>query len=336
MSNNKPLVWLALIVAFILSVWLAIVVGKYEISWPIILDVIFQTNFFIDNQSTEFQAIHNVIWQIRLPRLLGAIVIGAGLAVAGAAYQSMFRNPLVSPDILGVSAGAGLGAVIGIVSKQAIFITQALAFSGGLIAVFLVYLIAKNIKNRDPLLVLVLAGVAISAFITALISLIAVLSDPYSELLSITFWLLGGIGGTSLSEIVTVLPLVFIAFIPLIVYSWRINVLSLPEDEARALGLDVVRLRLLLIVCATLITSSVVSFAGIVAWVGLLIPHAARMLIGSDFTKLLPTSILLGATFMLITDTMARSISFIELPLGVITSIFGAPFFVLLLARSAR
>lgn len=336
MHNNKYIVWLSMCLILFLAFWAALLIGKYSIDWRTAVDIVLQTSFFTHENTADYQTTHNVIWQIRMPRVIGAIVIGAGLAVAGASYQSMFRNPLVSPDILGVSAGAGLGAVIGIVTKQSVLLTQLFAFIGGVGAVYLVYAVAKRIKYRDPLLVLVLAGVAISAFITAFISLISVLSDPYSELLSITFWLLGGLGGANIFEILKALPLILLALIPLFVYSWRINILSLPEDEAKSLGLDVKKLRITLIICATLITSSVVSFAGIVAWVGLLIPHAARLLIGSDFTRLLPASMLLGAIFMLFTDTLARSISFMELPLGVITSILGAPFFVMLLLRSSR
>ncbi len=277
-----------------------------------------------------------VLWNLRLPRILAALLIGACLAGAGTAYQGMFRNPLVSPDILGVSAGAGLGAVLGIFFSLSLLWVQLLAFLGGLLAVLLVYLLAQQVRRHDPVLVLVLAGVALSTLLGASISLLKILADPYSQLPSITFWLLGGLNGISPADLAGAVPLMALALLPLWLLRWRINLLSLSDEEAAALGLNVLQTRLVLIVAATLMTAGAVAISGIIGWVGLIVPHVARLLVGAEFSRLLPVSLLLGAAFLLLTDTLARSVAGIELPLGVVTAFVGAPCFLLLLARTGR
>lgn len=277
-----------------------------------------------------------VLWNLRLPRILAALLIGACLAGAGTAYQGMFRNPLVSPDILGVSAGAGLGAVLGIFFSLSLLWVQLLAFLGGLLAVLLVYLLAQLVRRHDPVLVLVLAGVALSTLLGASISLLKILADPYSQLPSITFWLLGGLNGISPADLAGAAPLMALALLPLWLLRWRINLLSLSDEEAAALGLNVLQTRLVLIVAATLMTASAVAISGIIGWVGLIVPHVARLLVGAEFSRLLPVSLLLGAAFLLLADTLARSVAGIELPLGVVTAFVGAPCFLLLLARTGR
>lgn len=277
-----------------------------------------------------------VLWNLRLPRILAALLIGACLAGAGTAYQGMFRNPLVSPDILGVSAGAGLGAVLGIFFSLSLLWVQLLAFLGGLLAVLLVYLLAQQVRRHDPVLVLVLAGVALSTLLGASISLLKILADPYSQLPSITFWLLGGLNGISPADLAGAAPLMALALLPLWLLRWRINLLSLSDEEAAALGLNVLQTRLVLIVAATLMTAGAVAISGIIGWVGLIVPHVARLLVGAEFSRLLPVSLLLGAAFLLLTDTLARSVAGIELPLGVVTAFVGAPCFLLLLARTGR
>lgn len=280
--------------------------------------------------------VDQVFWHLRLPRILAAIVIGAGLSAAGAAYQGMFRNPLVSPDILGVSAGAGLGAVLGIFLGQSMLVIQLLAFVTGLMMVTLVCGVAKLSRRGDPVLSLVLVGLALSALCGAGISLFKLLADPYSQLPSITFWLMGGLSGISLHDVVITLPALLLGLLPLMLMRWRMNLLSLPDDEAKTLGLDVARTRLLFIACATLLTAAAVSLAGIIGWLGLVVPHIARLLVGPDFRRLLPCSMLTGASLLLLTDTLARSMTTIEIPLGILTSCLGAPFFVLLLIRGER
>ncbi|SMC83041.1 FecCD family ABC transporter permease [Primorskyibacter flagellatus] len=274
-----------------------------------------------------------VVWNIRLPRVAAALLVGAALAAAGASYQALFRNPLVSPDILGVSAGAGLGAVAGIFLSLPVAAIQATAFAGGMVAVGFVTLVAALVQNTDRTLTLVLIGVVIGALAGAATSLLKVTADPYDQLPAITFWLLGSLAATTTEDILPALPMVLIGLVPLALLRWRINVLSLGDEEARALGIEVARTRFLVIASATMITASVTALAGVVGWVGLVIPHIARMLVGPGFGRLLPASILIGASYLLIVDTLARTIAQVEVPLGILTAVIGAPFFVWLLAR---
>ena len=277
-----------------------------------------------------------VVWSLRLPRVLAGLLVGAALSAAGAAFQAMFRNPLVSPDILGVSSGAGLGAALAILAGFSLLRVQALAFLGGLAAVGVVYQVAGRVRRHDPVLVLVLAGVAVGTLFSAGTSLVKVLADPSVQLPAITFWLLGGLQAVTPGDLVRAAPLVAVGLVPMLLLRWRVNLLTLADEEAAALGVDVPRLRLVLIVSATLMTAAAVSIAGVVGWVGLLVPHAARLLVGPEFSRLLPASLLLGAAFVVAADTLARTAVGIELPLGVLTAFVGAPVFLWLLARTGR
>ena len=277
-----------------------------------------------------------IVWNIRLPRVAAALLVGAALAAAGASYQALFRNPLVSPDILGVSAGAGLGAVAGIFLSLPVAAIQASAFVGGMAAVGFVTLVASAVRNTDRTLTLVLIGVVIGALARAATSLLKVMADPYDQLPAITFWLLGSLAAITAEDILPALPMVLVGLVPLALLRWRINVLSLGDEEARALGIEAGRTRFLVIAAATLITASVTALAGVVGWVGLVIPHIARMLVGPGFGRVLPASVLIGAGYLLIVDTLARTIAQIEVPLGILTAVIGAPFFVWLLARGRR
>jgi iron complex transport system permease protein len=277
-----------------------------------------------------------VVWNIRLPRVLAAMLVGAALAAAGASYQVLFRNPLVSPDILGVSSGAALGAVCGIFLSLPVVAIQGFAFAGGLGAVMLVIFVAQAVRGVDQTLVLVLTGVVMGALAGAATSLLKVMADPYDQLPAITFWLLGSLASTTGPDLGPVLPAVAVGLVPLVLLRWRINLLSLGDDEARALGVDAPRLRLLVIAAATLITASVVAIAGVVGWVGLVIPHIARMIVGPSFATLLPVSAILGAGYLLLVDTLCRTLALTEIPLGILTAVIGAPFFLYLLARGRR
>ena len=277
-----------------------------------------------------------VVWNLRLPRIAAGLLVGMALSVAGAAYQGMFRNPLVSPDILGVSAGAGLGAAIAILHGLPLTVVQACAFGGGLLAVGCVYAVAARVRHHDPVLVLVLAGVAVGTLFAAGISLAKVLADPSVQLPSITFWLLGGLSAVTPGDLVVAAPLMLCGLAPVWLLRWRVNLLTLADDEAQAMGINVTRLRLVLVVSATLVTAAAVSVAGSVGWIGLVIPHAARLLVGPEFSRLLPASGVLGASFLIAADTLARSIAAVELPLGILTAIVGAPVFLWLLASSGR
>jgi iron complex transport system permease protein len=277
--------------------------------------------------------IDTVLFEVRLPRVLAAVLVGAALAGAGAAYQTLFRNPLVSPDILGVSTGAGLGAVLGIFLSLPVIGIQLAAFAMGLATVALVYAVASVVHGRDPILVLVLAGVVVGSLAGAAISLMKILADPYDQLPAIVFWLLGSFSALRKQEVWATLPMVLIGLLPLLLLRWRINVLSLGDEEAKALGVEAGRLRLAVIAAATLMTASVVAISGVIGWVGLVIPHIARMTVGPSFDRLLPTAMLMGASYLLLVDTLARTMARIEVPIGILTAILGAPFFLWLLMR---
>ena len=280
--------------------------------------------------------IDTVLFAIRLPRILAALLVGAALAAAGAVYQGLFRNPLVSPDILGVSAGAGLGAALGIFLSLPIVAIQGLAFGFGLGTVALVYLVATAVRGHEPALVLVLAGVVLGALAGACLSLVKILADPYDQLPAITFWLLGSLASVRPEDIWASLPMVLISLVPVVLLRWRMNVMSLGDEEAAALGSDPRRLRLVFVIAATMMTAAVVAIAGIVGWVGLVIPHIARLLVGPNFNRLLPVAMIAGGGYLLLIDLLARTIAATETPLGVLTAIVGAPVFIWLLASGRR
>ncbi len=312
----------------VLVIWAASV-GAYSITINEAGDAFWR---FIFGGTSQSQ-VDTVLFSVRLPRICAAVLVGAALAAAGAAYQGLFRNPLVSPDILGVSTGAGLGAVLGIFLSLPVSLIQLSAFAFGMLTVAIVYFIGNLVRGREPTLVLVLAGVVVGSLAGAVISLLKVLADPYDQLPAIVFWLLGSLSSIRSDDIYSSAPLVILALVPLFLLRWRINVLSLGDEEANALGVDSGKLRLLVIIAATLMTASVVAIAGVVGWVGLVIPHLARMLVGPNFDRMLPASMLMGGSYLLLVDTLARTIAPIEVPLGVLTAIIGAPFFLWLLAR---
>lgn len=280
--------------------------------------------------------IDTILFQIRLPRVLAAALVGGALAAAGASYQTLFRNPLVSPDILGVSAGAGFGAVLGILLSLPVIAIQGLGFLTGLITVVIVYALARTLRSQNEVLVLVLAGIVVGALAGAGISLVKILADPYNQLPAITFWLLGSLSGIKASDVWGVAPLVTVGLVPLVLLRWRIGVLSLGDDEARALGVNVAFVRTVVIAAATLVTAAAVSVSGVIGWIGLMIPHMVRPLVGPRYDRVLPASVLMGAAFLVLVDTLARSAARIEIPLGLLTALIGAPIFVWLLARGRR
>jgi iron complex transport system permease protein len=277
-----------------------------------------------------------IVLEIRGPRIVAALAVGAALGMAGAAYQNVFRNPLVSPDILGVSSGCALGAVVGILGGLPLAATQALSFAGGLAAAGLVLAVGSLVRGHDRVLTLVLTGVVVGSLFAAGVAFAKAIADPYNQLPAITFWLLGSFGGILPRDLAIALPLMLIGAAPLALLRWRVNLLALPDDDARALGVDVPKLRFGVVAAATLLTSAAVAIAGVIGWVGLVVPHAARMLAGPAFARVLPLSALLGAGFMLLVDTLCRTLAQAELPPGVVTAIVGTPVFIALLAASSR
>lgn len=274
-----------------------------------------------------------VLFSVRLPRILGAALTGAALSAAGAAYQNLFRNPLVSPDILGVSAGAGLGAVLAILAGLPVVLVELSGFLGGTLAVVLVALVARSLRAHGDVLVLVLAGIVVGSLASAAVSLVKIVADPYQQLPIITYWLLGSLAGIRAEDVAVVAPTVLVGLVPLFLLRWRIGVLSLGEDDARALGVDVRKTRVVVIASATLITAAVVAVSGVVGWIGLMVPHTARLLVGNRFDRLLPASILLGAVFTVVVDTVARIAARIEIPIGILTALIGGGLFVWLLTH---
>ncbi|WP_028930699.1 FecCD family ABC transporter permease [Pseudonocardia asaccharolytica] len=273
-----------------------------------------------------------IVAQVRLPRIIGAVLVGAGLAAAGAGYQSMFRNPLVSPAILGVSAGAGFGAALGLLAELPWPAIQAMAFVFGLVAAALALTIAR-LLGRGSTVVLVLAGVVVSTLFQAFISITQFMANPEDTLPSITFWLMGGLGRIRSEDLIGAAVLIVICLAALYTVRWPVTVLAAGSDEASTLGVNRALTWAVVIGASTLLTATAVSLAGIVGWVGLVVPHLARMIVGPSFDRLLPAAVLMGAGFLVLVDDVARSASTMELPLGVLTAVIGAPFFVLLLAR---
>ena len=321
-------------VLLLVALALAFMVGRYPIGVTDVLTVI--GGKLIGRSGDVPGAVESVVLQVRGPRVLAAVLVGAALAVAGTAFQGLFRNPLVSPDILGASSGAALGAVVGIFFSLGLFGIQALAFAGGLAAVGAVYAIGSSMRARDPILVLVLTGVVIGALLGAGVGLVKYLADPYNQLPAMTFWLLGSLAATGPADLLPLLGPVAIGTAVLIALRWRMNVMSLPDEEARALGVSTGPLRVAIVAAATLVTAASVATSGIVGWVGLVVPHLARALVGPDFARLIPTAAILGAGYLLAIDTLARTASSVEIPLGILTAVIGTPFFIWLLTGMQR
>lgn len=276
------------------------------------------------------QTITTIVFEIRLPRIIGAFVVGAALAMAGSAFQGIFKNPLVSSDLLGVSNGAGFGAALAILLSGLNVVTQIFAFVFGLISVSITYLISKSYKNGG-ILVLVLSGVAISAFFGALVSAVKFVADPDDKLPEIVYWLMGSLASITVDKLIMISVPIIIGGVVLMLLRWRINLLSMGDEEAQALGLNPSRTRLVVIAACTLLTSAAVSISGIIGWLGLVIPHMTRMIVGPDNKILIPASLSLGASFLLLIDNISRAVISIEIPIGILTAVIGVPIFLYLL-----
>ncbi len=275
----------------------------------------------------------SVVMNIRMPRILLSMFVGAGLAVAGASFQSLFSNPLATPDTLGVATGASFGAVLALLFTKNILVVQIAALVMGLLALGCTCLISR-INGKSTILMVVLGGMVVSSLFNALISLVKYVADPQDDLPAITYWLMGSMSRATYKGLLVGVPLIIAGILILYLLRWRLNILSLPEDECQSLGVDVKKMRLLVMFASTLITASCVSLCGQVGWVGLLIPHAARMLYGSDNRKVIPVSIALGSSFMVFMDTASRAATAAEIPVSILTAIIGAPFFIILLWKT--
>ncbi len=317
-----------LLVVFIVVFFGSFMLGQYPIMPDELIRIV--ASRFMDIQQTWPDAAENVVFQIRLPRVVAAGLIGASLAVAGVSYQGMFQNPMVSPGILGASNGAGCGAAIAIVAGFSYYAISFMAFVFGLGAVFLAYGISRASKI-NPVLAMILAGMLISALFGSITSFVKLIADTNSALPAITYWLMGSLVSIKPEDVAFAIGPIIIGMVPLYLLRWRINLLTVGEEEALSMGVDTTRLRLLVIVCATLLTSISVAISGVIGWIGLVIPHFCRMIFGFDYRRLIPTNVLFGATFLIVVDNVARLATTAEIPIGILTSFIGAPIFVYLI-----
>jgi len=331
MAEHEISTTLLLIIPLIFLFFISFLLGRYPISPQDVIMAISSKLFFFN--STLSPTLNAILFQIRLPRILAAMMVGAALSVAGASFQGLFKNPLVSPDKLGVSAGAGFGAALAILFSASAIMIQFSAFIFGLIAVSLTYFMGRSFKGTS-ILTLVLCGIAIESFFAALLSLAKYVADPYGQLQTIVFWIMGSLAAVTNQQVLIISLPIIIGTTILLLIRWRINVISMGEEEAQTLGIDIKKLQAIIIVCCTVITASAVSICGIIGWIGLVMPHVARMIMGPDHKSLLPASIILGAFFLLLIDNVARTITTVEVPLGILTAIIGAPFFLYLLIKS--
>lgn len=304
--------------------------GRYPISpaelLGIFLSKIFPIKqFWIDQMET-------VLFNVRLPRIMLACLVGCSLSTAGASYQGIFQNPMAAPDILGATAGAAFGAALAILSEGNYLVIMLSAFFSSLLTVAIVYLVSKKAKG-SKVLGLILSGIVVSSLFSAGTSFIKLVADPTDQLPAITYWLMGSLSGATKKAVGMALIPMALGLVPLFLVRWRINVLTLGDEEARTMGVNATRLRLAIIICATLVTAASVSVSGMIGWVGLVVPHLSRRLVGNNYRRLIPASMLVGAIFMLIVDNVSRNLLQTEIPLGILTAFVGAPFFVYLITR---
>jgi iron complex transport system permease protein len=321
-----------LIVLPFLLLFLSLFVGRLDVGPGDVLRIVAAQLFPVQRSWPE--SVEIIVVQIRLPRALMAMCVGAGLSISGAAFQGMFRNPLVSPDVLGVSAASGFGAALAILLSRSALELQIIAFAFGLVGVAITYTLAR-VYQTTSVLMLVLSGVVVAAFFSALLSGAKFVADPENKLPAITYWLLGSFNAATLRTIAIVVPAIAAGTIGLLLVSWKLNLLSMGDEEAKALGVRTEWLKAAIVVCATLITAAAVSTCGVIGWVGLVMPHVARTLAGPDHRRLLPAALSVGASYVLVIDTIARTAAAVEIPIGILTAIVGAPYFAYLLRRTS-
>lgn len=312
---------------------LAVCAGKYSVSPQESIQILARRLFGLPCALPEMT--QNVVMGLRVPRILASVVVGAALSMSGAAYQGIFKNPLVSPEFLGVSSGASIGAALAILLSLTTVFISLFAFIGGVAAVLLTVSIPALIKNRSNIM-LVLSGIIVGSALSSVFGFIKYTADPDTQLASITYWTMGSFSYIKLSELFVILAVIAVPAVILVLLSWWIDVLSLGEDEARSLGANVKLVRGLVIACATLLTAGCVCIAGVIGWVGLIIPHFGRLLVGPSNRRLIPFCGLAGGLFMLLVDTLTRTIGVSEMPVSILTGIIGAPFYCWLLFRQRR
>ena len=316
-------------ILLLIGIFVSMSLGRYSNNPMEVLNVFYYKAGFGNPPDPNMESI---VFYVRMPRIIASIMIGAMLSISGAVYQGVFKNPLISPDLLGVSSGASVGAALAIMLGTSLAQRQIMAFVGGLIAVYLTTSIPKLFKNRNNMM-LVLSGIIVSGFFCSVLAIMKFVAEEETELASIVFWQMGSMAKVLGREIIAIAPVFIVCTSILLLLSWRINILSFGDLEAKTLGINISQIRGIIIICASLLTASSVSISGTVGWVGLVIPHLGRLSIGTDNAKVVPITVVMGALFMLVIDTLARTVSTVEIPLSILTGFVGAPLFAYLLYK---
>lgn len=316
----------ALLALFLLS----FVMGRYGVPLGQVVRILLSGVLPLEQTWTDNMAI--AVLNVRLPRILLACLVGCGLSAAGTGYQTVFQNPMAAPDILGASSGACFGAALAIMTGQSAVMITVFAFLASLISVALVYLVGNHTRG-NRVVNLLLAGIMVGSLFSACTSYIKLVADPTNQLPQITYWLMGSLSGTRMGTVRFAAVCMAVGLVPLLLLRWRMNLLTLSPDEARAMGVHTDRLRLAVILSSTVLTAAAVSVSGMIGWVGLVIPHLSRRIVGSDCRRLMPMACLFGAAFLLLVDNMARCLTATEIPIGILTAFVGAPFFIYLMVK---
>lgn len=334
-ARHANLVIFGLAVFMVLAVGVSLMLGRYPIEPAQAIGMLVNAIPGVNLEQTWTDQQATLFFNVRLPRIILALIVGCSLATAGAAFQGTFQNPLVSPDILGASQGAAFGAAVAILIGAGAFTVSMSAFGFSILTVMLVLLISSRAKG-NRILVTVLAGTMISSLFSAGVSFTKLVADPTDQLPAITYWLMGSLTGAKMSDIALAAIPMAVGIVILFVLRWRINILTMGDDEASTMGINARRLRLFIIIAATMATAASVAISGMIGWVGLVVPHLCRMIVGSDYRKLIPASMLFGASFLLVVDNIARLASTAEIPIGILTAFVGAPFFLYLITRKKK
>lgn len=330
-ADGRAALYIAVLALVLLALaLLSFVLGRYDVPFVQVVRILLSRVAPLEKTWTDNMA--TAVLNVRLPRILLAGLVGCALSAAGTAYQSVFRNPMAAPDILGASSGACFGAALAILLGFAHLGVTAMAFAASLATVALVYVLARRIRGNQ-VVNLLLAGIMISSLFSAGTSYIKLVADPTNQLPAITYWLMGSLSGARMKDVGFALLPMALGLVPLLLLRWRINLLTLSEEESRSMGINTTVLRLVVILCATVLTAASVSVSGMIGWVGLVIPHLSRKLVGSDCRRLLPAAMLLGAIFLLAVDNVSRNLLAVEIPIGILTAFIGAPFFLYLMTR---
>ena len=334
LQKRRPTGRVAMMAAVLLALFLlSFIWGRYDVPLPEVVRILLSRLLPVTQTWTDNMAI--AVCNVRLPRILLSCLVGCALSAAGASYQTVFQNPMAAPDILGASSGACFGAALAILTGQSSVTVTVYAFCASLLSVALVYLVGSRTRG-SRVVNLLLAGIMVGSLFTAGTSYIKLVADSTNQLPQITYWLMGSLSGTRMKTVGFAAVCMAVGLIPLLLLRWRMNLLTLSADEARAMGVHTDRLRLAVILSATVLTASAVSVSGMIGWVGLVIPHLSRRIVGNDCRWLLPMSMLFGAAFLLLVDNLARCLTAVEIPIGILTAFVGAPFFIYLMVKGGE